>query len=120
MAHQFTAVPGCTVETHCRERITVLSVSGTVDMLSAGALQDAADAALRDYPLTLIVDLTDVEFLASAGLSVLVAANEAAGSGVHFVVVAHGPATARPLALTGLTDVIEVHATLDEARRAAP
>ena len=119
MAHPSTAVPGCTVEIIWSERIAVLSVSGTLDMLSAGALQGNVEAALQDHPSALIVDLTNVEFLASAGMSVLIAANNAAGAEVRFFVVAHGAATARPLELTGLTGIIEVRTIRAEALSAA-
>ncbi|CAN5710038.1 STAS domain-containing protein [soil metagenome] len=119
MAHLFTAVPGCTVESSWSGPIAVLSVSGTLDMLSAGYLQAGVDAALRDHPAALIVDLTEVEFLASAGMSVLIAANDAAGTEIRFAVVAHGAATARPLELTGLTEIIDLHTTRAEALSAA-
>ena len=119
MTHPSITVPGCTVDVSWSERTAVLSVSGTLDMLSADALQRSIDGALHDHPRTLIVDLTGVEFLASAGMSTLVAANDAAGSEVLFLVVAHGPATARPLELTGLTEIIAVYTTRAEALSAA-
>ena len=113
-----TAVPGCRVEQTWSGSLAVLSVSGSIDMLTARTLFGAIEAALRDQPAGLIVDLTDVEFLASAGLSVLVAARDAAGAEVRFVVVAHGAVTVRPLQLTGLTEIIDVRPTLAEALRA--
>ena len=63
----------------------------------------------------MIVDLTDVDFLASAGMQVLVAANEDAGPDTRLVVVADGPATSRPLKITGITDFIDLYPSLDEA-----
>lgn len=113
-----TAVPGCRVEQTWSGCTAVLSVSGSIDMLTAHALFGAVEAALGEQPVGLIVDLTDVEFLASAGLSVLVAAGDAAGDAVRFAVVAHGAVTERPLRLTGLTEIIDVQPTLAEALRA--
>ncbi|MER5884884.1 STAS domain-containing protein [Streptomyces sp. NPDC001941] len=46
-----------------------LTVSGEIDMSNAASLADAIDGA----PGPLVVDLTDVEYLDSAGLSVLFA-----------------------------------------------
>jgi anti-sigma B factor antagonist len=115
MAHPLITVPGCTVDTSWSGRIAVLSVSGTLDMLSAAALQNSIDTALHDHPAALIVDLTKVDFLASAGMSVLIAASDAAATEVRFLLVAHGPTTARPLELTGVTEIIEMYTALTEA-----
>ncbi len=72
-------------------------------------------AALAKSPEGLVVDLTDVEFLASAGMGVLVAAHDAAPEGIGIHIVAEGPATSRPLKLVGIADIVPLHATLDEA-----
>ena len=62
--------------------------------------------------------------LASAGMQVLVDAQEMLGSSAAFAVVADGPGTSRPLEVIGLTDSLTVVPTLDEAlaavRGAAP
>ena len=46
--------------------LAVVSVSGSVDMLTAPGLSEAIEAALAKNPKGLIVDLTKVEFLGSA------------------------------------------------------
>ena len=48
----------------------VLAVAGEVDMLSAPQLAEAIHTALAASPAALIVDLTKVDFLAFAGVSV--------------------------------------------------
>ena len=63
----------------------------------------------------MIVDLTNVDFLASQGMSVLIATHELCSGTTEFAVVAHGSATSRPMQLIGLTDIITVHATMDQA-----
>ena len=60
------------------DRLVVLSVCDVVDMLIAPRMSDAICDALGKAPAGLIVDLTGVHFLASVGMSVLVAAQEAA------------------------------------------
>ncbi len=59
--------------------------------------------------------MTAVEFLASAGMGVLIAAQDELAPDTRFAVVADGPATSRPLKLVGVTDVVDLYATLDEA-----
>lgn len=95
---------------------TVLSVGGILDLLTAAAFQDAVDSALGVGPNALIVDLSDVEFLASAGMAVLVNASRGAAD-IPFAVVADGRATSRPIRLTALDTVFALCATRDEALR---
>lgn len=101
-----------TVET--RGAAVVLAVAGELDMLTAGELQLAIDIALERRPQVMVVDLSKVEFMASAGMNVLLTAHEAAGS-TQLRVVATGNVTLRPLQITGLTDYLAVFASLDEA-----
>jgi anti-sigma B factor antagonist len=92
----------------------VLAVSGEVDMLSAPQLAEAINTALAAKPAALIVDLSKVEFLASAGMSVLVSA-QADSAPTRFAVVAHGAATSRPIKLMGIDRVFPLYSTLDSA-----
>ncbi|MDA0251568.1 MAG: STAS domain-containing protein [Actinomycetota bacterium] len=96
----------------------VISVAGVLDMLTAPQLEAVIAAALPKSPSAIIIDLSEVDFLASAGMGVLVEARERAGGTMKFGVVADGPATSRPLKLVGLADMIGLHPTLDEARSA--
>ncbi|MGB3480878.1 MAG: STAS domain-containing protein [Mycobacterium sp.] len=96
-------------------RVAVLSVSGVVDMLTAPQLEEAIGAAVGKTPAALIVDLTDVEFLASAGMGVLVGAHDQLPAEVKFAVVADGPVTSRPLKLVGIADIVDLFQTRDEA-----
>ncbi|AQA03282.1 hypothetical protein BVC93_13620 [Mycobacterium sp. MS1601] len=98
--------------------VAVVEVSDVVDMLTAPLLGTALGTALADAPRGLIIDLTDVTFLASAGMTVLVQAKQQAGDNIAFAVVADGPATSRPLQVVGLDDLLGLWSTLDDALRA--
>lgn len=95
--------------------VAVLSVAGVVDMLTAPQVEGAISAALEKSPAGLIINLSDVEFLASAGMGILVAAHDLAAPEVKFAVVADGPVTSRPLKLVGIADIVNLYPTLDEA-----
>lgn len=99
-------------------RVAVVRAVGAVDMLTAPALEAAIRTAHDKNPTGLIVDLTDVEFLSSAGMHVLITTHEAITPGTRFAVVAEGPGTSRPLKITGLTDLIDLYSTLDAALNA--
>ena len=106
---------GCVVGEEWFGRVVVVSASGVVDMLTSPQLEDSIAASLSKKPAALIVDLTDVEFLASAGMGVLVAAHDQASPEIGFAVVASGPATSRPLKLVGIADIVNLYSTRDEA-----
>jgi anti-anti-sigma factor len=97
------------------ERIAVITVSGDLDMLTGPELSEAIDVSLRASPEALIVDLSGVDFLAVAGMNLLMVTHRDIAPPVTFAVVADGPATRRPLTLTGVDAVVPVHRTLDEA-----
>lgn len=96
-------------------RIVVVRATGAVDMLTAPPLLTAIRAAHAQQPTSVIVDLSEVEFLSSAGMQTLVIAHQEVGANARFAVVADGPGTSRPLKIMGLTDYIELFATLDAA-----
>ena len=95
--------------------LAVVSVSGSVDMLTAPGLSEAIDAALAKKPKGLIVDLSKVEFLGSAGISVLMKTRDSLGDGTLFCVVADGPATHRPLTLLGINELMSLCRSMDDA-----
>lgn len=106
---------GIEINVRFQGSIAVVTVAGEVDMGTAPALTEQADAVLADRPPALIIDLTGVEFLASAGLETLLHAHHAAKDHTVVVVVADGPATSRPIAVTGINSTIALYRTLDEA-----
>jgi anti-sigma B factor antagonist len=95
--------------------LAVVAVSGSVDMLTAPGLSEAIDAAVAKKPKGLIVDLSKVEFLGSAGISVLMKTRDTLGDATPFCVVADGPATHRPLTLLGINELMSVCRRLDDA-----
>lgn len=111
-AYPLTDTMSTSVET--RDGATVLTVTGEVDLATAPALENAIDAALGAGPAGLVIDLTAVSFLASAGMAALVAAHQRAGK-TSIAVVADGPATSRQLKMTSLDQVFAMHTTLADA-----
>jgi len=97
------------------EGLAVVSVTGSVDMLTAPGLSEAIDTALAKKPHGLIVDLSRVEFLGSAGISVLMKTRDTLGETTQFCVVADGPATHRPLTLLGINELMLLSRRLDDA-----
>lgn len=104
-----------TTSVSVHDEATVLTVAGEVDLATAPALESAIEAALGGKPTALIIDLSQVSFLASAGMAALVGAHQRAGESTRIAVVADGPATGRQLKMTSLDQVFSLHPNLDEA-----
>ena len=63
----------------------------------------------------LVIDLTDVDFLASVGLEILVTTRQAVDETTPVVVVADGPVTRRPIELTKVDEFVPLYPTLEAA-----
>lgn len=100
-------------ETH-RDTTLILEVSGTIDMLTGPKFHAAVLAALLTRPEVLVIDLSGVTFMAAAGLHVLDVARAEAGETIVLAVVAEGPATARPIEITGLNSIVDLYPTIDD------
>ncbi|WP_281254440.1 STAS domain-containing protein [Rhodococcoides kyotonense] len=93
----------------------VVTVSGELDLVTAPQLQESVTLVLGKSPTALVIDLSDVGFLASAGMSLLASTHQQLGEEAKFAVVADGPATGRPLSLVGLDQLFGIYATVEEA-----
>jgi anti-sigma B factor antagonist len=96
----------------------LFKLRGSLDLATAptvrAALTEAADAGPHD----LIVDLTQLEFLDSTGLGVLIGAHRrAAEHGGSFRLIIGDGAIARLLNITGLIGVFGVYRSLDDAQQ---
>lgn len=99
----------------CGETV-VLRVSGALDQMTAPSLATHVDIALMNAPAVLIVDLTDVDFMSSAGISLLVEAhNLTVKTPTALRVVADGHATSRPMHIVGVEQIIDLYPTLADA-----
>ena len=104
---------------HCAETwadtVAIVSANGDVDLLTAPQLRDAVMAALEQRPTGLIIDFSEVAFLGSAGMEVLIDTHRGLPPSVRLAVVADGPVTSRPLQIVGLADTLDVVPTRDAA-----
>lgn len=98
-----------------RDGVIILSVDGVVDLATSPALEHLIGELLDEGPTALIMDLTEVSFLASVGLRILAETHERVGGTGKFAVVATGPVTARPIQLTKLDEFLALFATVDDA-----
>ena len=99
----------------------VLSAEGIVDMAAAPTLTDQIREILRQRPVVLVVDLTGVTFLATAGMSVLMEAyRKSEELAICFRIVAHGPVTVKSMQLLGIDDLLAIYPTVSTALQGVP
>src|SRR3982751_5600814 len=86
-----------------------VTVVGEVDTFTAPVLRSSLDGQLEQSPKELVIDLSGVQFLGSAGLAVLVETQKAARSrDVGLRLIATTRAVTRPLEVTGLIDLFTI------------
>jgi anti-sigma B factor antagonist len=96
--------------------LVVVVVHGEVDIRTAPELRDCLGQIIDDGVGRVVLDLTDVEFLDSTALSVMVGAHKRlTKKGAPLSIVAGSEAVQRVLTVTGLTRVFAVHRSLDDA-----
>jgi anti-sigma B factor antagonist len=88
------------------------AVRGDVDLAAVPDLEEALEAAIRDSSGAFVVDLTDVAFIDSSGLQMLLRARALLGREDRALVLIcpHGPVR-RVFELAGVSDVFLFYAT---------
>lgn len=87
------------------EGIPVISVSGQLDISNAAALEQALEHVAASAPRALIFDLSGLEFMDSAGVSVLVRARAEVG---EVRLRSPTPIVRRLIEITGLAEILPI------------
>jgi anti-sigma B factor antagonist len=97
----------------------VITVSGEVDLASVGELRDALARAVKSRPAAVWLDLSEVEFMDSTGLTTLVLAHRNFDDpDRRFAVICPDGPVRRLLTLAGLDRFVRVHDDEAQARAA--
>ena len=107
-----------TVDIESRGSAVVVSVRGELDLATVPLLRERLEDVHKRpaLPSPLVVDLSAVAFIGSAGLALLVELNnQCTERGILLALVASGTVVPRAIQVTALDQVFSVHATVDEA-----
>jgi anti-anti-sigma factor len=98
------------------EPYTLVSLSGEADVTNSGALRELLDAEVAKEPRTLVIDLSELRFMDSSALHVILRANRAMDrqGGVLALAGPRDP-VAKMLRLTAADQLLPVYASVDEA-----
>lgn len=98
-------------------KVVLLAVKGEVDVCTSLGLMESMIAAFAEHPEVIVVDLTELRFMDSAGLQgLLQSARHIEEGGVRFAVILPSD---HPLAqlpqLIGLRRLLHVHESVEDA-----
>jgi anti-sigma B factor antagonist len=101
--------------------ISAITVRGELDMSTAPQLEQQLDEALTDNEASIMLDLSQCEFIDSTGIALIVRSwqrldREAGGDGRgRLVLCSHNHQVRRLLKITGVESSISMHEGRDEA-----
>jgi anti-sigma B factor antagonist len=93
----------------------VVRLGGELDLYNAGQVREALRDACADSSQRVVVDLSEVEFIDSTALGVLIEARTQLDNRRAFLLAAPGLETRRALEISGLDRHFAVHTTVSEA-----
>ena len=98
------------------EGATIIAVGGEIDVYTAPKLREEIHRRLDQGDTRIVVDLTNVAYMDSSGLGVLIGAlKRAREENGDLIVASPNPRIARILDVTGLSKIFNVHAGTQEA-----
>jgi anti-sigma B factor antagonist len=97
----------------------VVSLGGELDLYNADEVREALAGAADGQPERLVVDLSEVEFIDSTALGVLIEARTKLPNRRAFLLAAPGIETRRALEVSGLDRHFGIHDSVDAARSAS-
>ncbi len=107
-----------TVDIDTRGSAVIVSVRGELDLATVPVLRDRLGSVdeVSAAPSPLVIDLSAVTFIGSAGLALLVDLhNTCTERGTPLALVATGTVVPRAIQVTALDQVFSVHGSLEEA-----
>ena len=93
----------------------VVALAGELDLYNAHVVRDALLDCCSEAPERLVVDLSEVKFIDSTALGVLIEARTRMPNRRAFLLAAPGLETRRALEVSGLDRHFSVHESLDDA-----
>jgi anti-sigma B factor antagonist len=93
----------------------VVKLGGELDLYNAPVVREALEQATADSPQRVVVDLSEVEFIDSTALGVLIEARTKLENRRAFLLAAPGLETRRALEISGLDRHFGVHESVSEA-----
>jgi len=93
-------------------RMAVITADGVLDTLTASAFRETIEAACCQDVDKLVLDMTHLTYLSSAGLRMLVYARQKMRDGVPIIIVGANESIERTIRLVGFHYSVQLRATM--------
>jgi anti-anti-sigma factor len=104
------------IESNTQGNATIVAVSGSVDALTAAEMTNALNKQIESGNANLVVDLSGLEFMSSAGLRTLLGAvKECRTQGGDLRIVSTNPGIDKILKMSGFHNIAKVFAVQADA-----
>jgi anti-sigma B factor antagonist len=95
---------------------TIVSITGSVDALTAGELTDMLLGNVNSHHKHLVVDLSGVDFMSSSGLrSIMTSLKESRQKGGDLRLAAAQPGVEKILKMSGFTNILKTFPSVEQA-----
>lgn len=103
------------ISENSRDGAHVISVSGRIDSTTAAALEAVLPVRVKEHQAVLL-DLTDVAYVSSAGLRVLlIGAKAAKAGGNRLIITGVAPPVREVFDISGFSKIFSIEADIDAA-----
>jgi anti-anti-sigma factor len=99
--------------------VVVIKAAGDLTAATSGPLEEMVRTEIGGGARRIVVDLSAVRYVASAGLRVFLIAAKTIGADGRFLLAGANGSVRQVLDMTGLSGIIGVHAAPEDAVRAA-
>ncbi len=97
----------------------IVHLAGEIDLGTRPVFEEALAKAVAAPSAMIVIDLTNVTFIGSVGLQVVIQAHQEAGAAARQLRIAHGGGVARrAFEVSGVHTFLSVYETLEQARTA--
>ncbi|CAM2005087.1 STAS domain-containing protein [Acanthopleuribacter pedis] len=107
-----------TVNIEKQDHATVIYVIGRLDSVTCSDLEDKTMRTIAEGETNLIMELSDVPFISSAGLRVILLATKKVQGGGKLVLSGLKPQVHEIIEMAGFHNIIKIYNSLDDAKQA--
>jgi anti-sigma B factor antagonist len=98
-----------------RDHVTLLEVTGRIDSMNANQLGEALNQTIDSGRLQIVLDLSNVDYMSSAGLREIVSALKKVRSTGDLRLAQPSPRVREVLEMAGLDTIFQIYPTQNEA-----
>jgi len=98
------------------DQISIVSIAGSIDALTADRITNCIDERIHSGENHMVIDLSEVEFMSSAGLRIILGAlKQIRKQGGNLCIAGAQAGVERVLKMSGLPKILKIYDDIDNA-----